>query len=375
MDGSLIGKIVGSEKIDGYRNKVQLPVTKDKEGRVRLGFFAPKSHRVIPVESCLLQSGAFASSCDAFIEWANKYNISVYDEASHTGILRHLYLRYAEKTGELMVCVVANTSELRHEKALVSMLRTSVPEITAIVLNTNTEKTNVITGKKCRTLYGAGYITDILCGLRFRISPLSFYQVNRSQAEKLYTIAAELADLDKNKNLLDLYCGTGTIGLSMADKVKSLIGVEIVPQAIEDAKRNAHENNISNAEFICADASLAAKDLEKRKLCPDCIVLDPPRKGCERSLIETVVGMQPERVVYVSCDPATLARDVKIFSELGYAVKRVVPVDMFPRTPHVETVVLMSRPMTEHEKYGEYFMNRSVSDIMSEYSEQHDEWH
>lgn len=343
VDGSLIEGIVASEKTDGYRNKVQLPVTKDKEGNVRLGFFAPKSHRVIPIESCHLQAEAFSSPCKAFLDWANKYHISPYDESSHTGILRHLYLRYAEKTGELMVCVVANTNELRHEKELVSMLTSYVPGITTIVLNTNTEKTNVITGKKCCTLYGNGYITDILCGLKFRISPLSFYQVNRSQAEKLYTKAADYAALDGNCVLLDLYCGTGTIGLSMSDKVKNFIGVEIVPQAVEDAKRNASENKVHNSEFICADASAAAENLKKRNIRPDCIILDPPRKGCERSLIETVAEMSPERVVYVSCDPATLARDVKIFSGFGYTVQKAVPVDMFPRTPHVETVVLLSK--------------------------------
>ena len=338
IDGSLIQDIVGSEKTDGYRNKVQLPVTKDKDGNIRLGFFAPKSHRVIPLDGCFLQSEAFSAPCRVFLEWANQYRITPYDEASHTGILRHLYLRYAEMTGELMVCIVANTDELRHEKDLVSMLVSSVPEITTIVLNSNKEKTNVITGKKCRTLYGNGYITDILCGLRFRISPLSFYQVNRTQAEKLYTIASEFASLKHDDFLLDLYCGTGTIGLSMADKADRLIGVEIIPQAIEDAKRNASENEIKNAEFICADASLAAKRLDERRLRPDCIILDPPRKGCERSLIETVAQMSPERIVYVSCDPATLARDVRVFSDLGFFVKKAVPVDMFPRTTHVETV-------------------------------------
>ena len=322
-----------------------------------------------------MQSRAFSPAIKIFLEWANINHISVYDEKTHSGILRHLYLRYAEKTDELMVCIVANANELRKEKQLVQMLSESLPNLKSIVLNTNTDKTNVITGKKCRTLYGDGYITDILCNMKFRISPLSFYQVNRTQAEKLYQKAAEFADLKQNETLLDMYCGTGTIGLTMANYVKNLIGVEIIPQAVEDAKNNAILNEITNAEFICADAAQAAKILQKRNLKPDCIVLDPPRKGCESSLVDTISEMSPERVVYVSCDAATLARDVKLFSEKGYSVQKAVPVDLFPRTPHVETVVLMSRPLTEHEKYGEYFMNRSVSDIMSEYSEQHDEWH
>ena len=375
IGGSLIGEIIGADESDFYRNKAQLPITLDSDGNVKVGFFAPRSHRVIPLDDCKLQSRAFSPAIKIFLEWANINHISVYDEKTHSGILRHLYLRYAEKTDELMVCIVANANELRKEKQLVQMLSESLPNLNSIVLNTNTDKTNVITGKKCRTLYGDGYITDILCNMKFRISPLSFYQVNRTQAEKLYQKAAEFADLKQNETLLDMYCGTGTIGLTMANYVKNLIGVEIIPQAVEDAKNNAILNEITNAEFICADAAQAAKILQKRNLKPDCIVLDPPRKGCESSLIDTISEMSPERVVYVSCDAATLARDVKLFSEKGYSVQKAVPVDLFPRTPHVETVVLMSRPLTEHEKYGEYFMNRSVSDIMSEYSEQHDEWH
>ena len=212
-----------------------------------------------------------------------------------------------------------------------------------MVLNTNTEKTNVITGKQCRTLYGDGYITDELCGLRFRISPLSFYQVNRDQAERLYTLASELAGLKGNETLLDLYCGTGTIGLSMAHKVGKLIGVEIIPQAIEDARRNAAENGITNAEFICADAAEAAIRLHQRGLHPDCVILDPPRKGCDSALIETVVRMSPQRIVYVSCNAATLARDIKLFAENGYSLQQAIPVDMFPRTNHVECVVCIQR--------------------------------
>ena len=342
IDGSLISEIIGADESDFYRNKAQLPVTVNSEGNVKVGFFAPRTHRVIALDDCQLQSRAFSPAINIFLEWANQNHISVYDEKIHSGILRHLYLRYAEKTDELMVCIVANANELRKEKQLVQMLSENLPNLKSIVLNTNTDKTNVITGKKCRTLYGDGYITDILCDMKFRISPLSFYQVNRTQAEKLYQKAAEFANLNKNETLLDMYCGTGTIGLTMANYVKNLIGVEIIPQAVEDAKNNAVLNEISNAEFICADASQAAKILQKHNVKPDCIVLDPPRKGCESSLIDTISEMSPERIVYVSCDPATLARDIKLFSEKGYFVEKAVPVDLFPRTTHVETVVLMS---------------------------------
>lgn len=343
VNGELIGTIIGSEKCNYYRNKAQFPITNDKNGRLRVGFFAPRSHRVISTDGCLLQSEIFVKAEKIFLEWAEKYKLLPYDEITHTGLLRHLYLRYAEKTSQLMVCIVANADNLKHGNELVEMLKNNIPELTTVVLNINTEKTNVITGKKCKTLYGDGYITDELCGLRFRISPLSFYQVNRTQAERLYYLAEEFAALKSNETLIDMYCGTGTIGLTMAHKVKKLIGVEIVPQAIDDAKKNASYNNITNAEFICADASAAAAEIAGRGIAPDCIILDPPRKGCDSSLIKTVSDMKPKRVVYVSCDPATLARDIKLFSELGYSLQKAIPVDMFPRTPHVETVVLLSK--------------------------------
>lgn len=343
IDGTVIESIVGAASCHQYRNKAQLPITTDKDGNIRVGFFAPRSHRVIPLDDCMLQSSAFASAIRVFLEWANSAHIKPYDEQTHSGILRHLYLRYAAKTHQLMVCVVANAKELRKEKQLVEALIKGIPELRTVVLNTNTEKTNVITGNQCRTLYGDGYIVDELCGMSFRISPLSFYQVNRDQAERLYGIAAEFADLKPHETLLDMYCGTGTIGLTMAKKVKKLIGVEIISRAIEDANQNAALNGITNAEFICGDASSAALSLKKRQLKPDCIILDPPRKGCDGTLIDTIAEMTPSRVVYVSCDPATLARDVKMFSEKGYTVQRAIPVDLFPRTVHVESVVLLSK--------------------------------
>lgn len=338
-----IRSIVGSANPDHYRNKAQLPIGKAAGKGITLGFYASHSHRLIPCEECFLQPAAFTAAMRAFQEWAIKTGEDVYNEATGKGRLRHLYLRQAGATGEIMVCVVVNGNGVHQEPELVELLRKNVPGLKSVIINVNREKTNVVLGKKCRTVWGEDTITDMLCGLKFHISPLSFYQVNRDQAERLYTIAGEYAGLTGGETLLDLYCGTGTIGLSMAKKAGKVIGVEIVEQAVEDAKRNAERNGIANAEFLCADAAKAADMLKNRGVRPDVVVLDPPRKGCDSSLIETVVKMGPERVVYVSCDPATLARDLKIFAQQGYVPKELTPVDMFPRTSHVETVVLMSR--------------------------------
>ena len=343
INGDIIGDIIPSPSCNAYRNKAQLPITRDDTGKIRVGFYAPRSHRVIPLDYCPLQSEPFNRAIKVFLRWANISGESVYSEANNKGVLRHLYLRYSGKTGDLMVCIVANADRLKNEEKLVEIFRSELPELKTLVLNINIEKTNVITGKRCRNLYGDGYITDELCGLKFRISPLSFFQVNRDAAEKLYGIVADFANLGQGETLLDMYCGTGTIGLSMASRVKSLIGVEIVPQAIEDAKKNAQINNIKNARFICSDASEAAKLLYDEGIRPDCIILDPPRKGCCGDCISVVSEMSPDKIVYVSCDPATLARDLAIFDEKGYFTKNAIPVDMFPRTSHVECVVLMSR--------------------------------
>ena len=242
-----------------------------------------------------------------------------------------------------MVCLVINGDSFPGEEELCARLSEKFPEIKSIVININKDKTNVILGKKCRTIYGDGYISDYLCSLKFRISPLSFYQVNRDQAEKLYEKAAEYAGLTGNETLLDLYCGTGTIGLTMAHRVKKLIGVEIIGQAVKDAELNAKENGIKNARFICADAAEAARTLKDEGISPDVIILDPPRKGCSAELINTVSQMAPDRIVYVSCDPATLARDCRIFDGLGYRAVKAAPADLFPRTGHVETVCLLCK--------------------------------
>ncbi|MEE1056710.1 MAG: 23S rRNA (uracil(1939)-C(5))-methyltransferase RlmD [Acutalibacteraceae bacterium] len=337
-----INPIVGGKSRNHYRNKAQLPVGKDSKGNLIMGFYAYHSHRIVDSNSCNLQPDEFTEISKIVKSWTVKNKIQPYNEATHTGLLRHLYIRIAEVTGEIMVCLVINGNSISFTDELINQLK-AVKGFKSLQLNINKEKTNVVLGKKCITLYGCDYITDILCGLKFNISPLSFYQVNRTQAENLYSIAQKYAQLKKDDILLDLYCGTGTIGLSMAHKIKKLIGVEIIPQAIENAKENAKLNNINNAEFICADASTASTKLDKQGIKPTVIIVDPPRKGCDKELIATIVKMSPKRVVYVSCDSATMARDIKIFNELGYTPREVTPVDMFPGTSHIECVVLMSR--------------------------------
>ncbi len=340
---AVLKPILGSDRSENYRNKAQLPVGEGQNGEIQLGFYAARSHRIINCEECRLQPPEFTAAMEAFRRWEKKTRDSVYIEETGKGRLRHLFLRKAEKTGEIMVCVVVNGNGVHDEPGLVELLRENVPGLKSVIINSNREKTNVILGSRCRTVWGQDFITDELCGLRFRISPLSFYQINPRQAEKLYGVARTYAGLTGKETLLDLYCGTGTIGLYMARDAARVIGVEIVPQAVEDAKRNALENGINNAKFFCTDAPKAAKLLKERGLVPDVVVLDPPRKGCQEELIDEISVMAPSRVVYVSCDPATLARDLKRFALRKYKTMEVTPVDMFPRTAHVETVVLMSR--------------------------------
>ena len=296
--------IIGAESPDGYRNKAQYPVGREN-GELEIGFYSRRSHRIVDCRACRLAPPEFEKILGTIADWIKKYNISVYDETSRSGAVRHIYLRKAFATGP--------------------------------------DDTNAVLGEKSTPLLGDGCITDILCGVKVRISPLSFYQVNRAQAEKLYKKTAEYAGDKKIKLLLDLYCGAGTIGLSMADKAEELIGIETVAPAIEDAKKNAAANGIENARFICADAGEAAEKLLGEGKRPEVIVLDPPRKGCSEQTIKAAAGMAPDRIVYVSCDPATLARDCAVFKELGYEVEEATPVDLFPRTAHVETVCLLSR--------------------------------
>lgn len=326
-----------------YRNKAQYPFSVDKNGIPVIGFYAKRSHCVISVEDCLLQPELFSKIAETVRSYAEKNKISIYNENTCTGILRHLYLRQGYHTGEVMICLIVRKQSERIFKGLISKLTEKFHEIKSIVMNVNPEKTNVILGKKTITLWGKDTITDIMCGNIITISPQSFYQVNTFQAERLYRIAKKFANLTGEELLLDLYCGAGTIGLSMADSVKSLIGVEIIPEAIENAKENAKQSNILNAEFICGDAGEIAKKLVNEGMKPDVIVVDPPRKGCDNVAIQTIVDMQPSRIVMISCNPATAARDCSLFSEMGYSVDKVQPVDLFAGTGHVECVVLMSR--------------------------------
>lgn len=338
--------IVGAAQTVGYRNKAQLPV-QNENGAVKIGFFSRHSHRVVNSTACRLQPEAFSQITEAVRRWIAEYDISVYDETAHTGLLRHIFIRASQGCQELVLCLVINGTALPHADSLIGRC---VPlGVTGLVLNVNRERTNVILGETCQTLYGKPFITDTLCGKAFDISPLSFYQVNRDQAERLYARAAEYAGCDGNTVLLDLYCGVGTIGLTMADRVKQLIGVEIVPQAVEDAARNAAKNGITNARFLCGDAAEAARQLERERIRPTAVILDPPRKGCDEGLIQTVAAMQPQRIVYVSCDPATLARDYARFAALGYVCPEengyhcVTPFDLFPRTQHCESVMKLIR--------------------------------
>ncbi len=338
-----INPIIGGDSTDHYRNKAQFPLSRSKNGKIEMGFYGYHSHRVVNTDRCLLQPKIFDDIMEVVRNFLEETNQSVYCEATHKGLFRHLYIRYGEKTGEIMVSLIINGDSFKNSDDLVNSLKENICGLKSVVINSNKEKTNVIIGLKNKALLGDKYITDNLCGLNFRISPNSFYQVNHNQAEKLYNKAKEYANLIGEETLVDLYCGTGTIGLTMADKCKRLIGVEIVPEAIADAKINAKINGINNAEFICGDAAKCAEKLKKDNLAPDVIVVDPPRKGLTHGLIDTIEEMSPKRVVYVSCDPGTLARDLKIFRDKGFDISEITPFDLFPRTSHVETVVLMSR--------------------------------
>jgi len=336
-------RFIAADSASRYRNKAQLPCRADREGAPCFGFYAGHTHRVVRSEDCDLQPENFSAIAAAVAGYMTAHSVQPYDETAHRGTVRHLYMRRSLSTGQTMVCLVINSDKLPGEDLLVRAVCAADSSVSGVLLNTNTERTNVILGERCRLLWGSEYITDCLLGTEFRISPLSFFQVNPPQAEKLYSVAAEYAGVSENMTLLDMYCGAGTIGLTMARRVKKLIGVEIVEPAIEDAKVNAALNGIENAEFICADAAQAAEMITRRGERPEVIIVDPPRKGCDEALLDCVAELAPERLVYVSCDPATLARDCARMRERGYEVQRLTAVDMFPRTSHVETVCLLSK--------------------------------
>lgn len=329
-----VSVIYGSENTERYRNKVQFPISGGA-----IGFYAARTHAVTDVEDCLLQPEACARLRRALKKYIAAYHVPAYDERSGSGLLRHLYVR-ANRAGESLCCVLCNGKSLPREDKLVEALCAVEPGLVGIVLGVNEKRNNVILGDSYRTLWGQDYLMDSLRGLSFKLSVPSFYQVNAPQAEVLYGLALDFAALNGTETAVDLYCGIGTITLCLAQRARRVMGAEIVPQAVADAKENARRNGLENAEFFCGDASDVASRLAFEGIRPEVITVDPPRKGLAPDVIGSIVQMAPERVVYVSCDPATLARDAKRFSEQGYALQKAVAVDLFPRTPHVETVAL-----------------------------------
>ena len=324
-----------------YRNKAQYPVSSHK-GRVYAGFFRAGSHQVVENERCLILPEQMDQVKKIVIDYVNHFRLSAYDETTEKGLLRHIYVRRGPVSKQVLVCLVCNGRKLPHADYLIEKLK-AVEGFTTLVLSINTKPGNTVLGDEFISLYGPGYIEDTLCGLTFRLSPRSFYQVNHHQAQRLYDAAIAQAEITKDDLVLDLYCGVGTITLAMAKAAGKVIGVEVVEQAVADAKENALRNNIKNAEFFCGDAGKAALELENQGIRPDVIVVDPPRKGLNADTIEALHKMSPRRIVYVSCDPATLARDVALLKEKGFTVKNALAADLFPRCSHVETIVCLTR--------------------------------
>ena len=361
------GSAVTVESIDGgeplhYRNKSQYPVAADGS----VGFYRARSHQVVPVEQCLIQKPQADKAAQALRDYIRTYGVSCYDEKTRRGLVRYLYIR-TNGAGQSLLCVLVNGRKLPHEQELVELLRQAVPDAVGVVLGVNTQSTGAVLGTEYRTLWGADVLTDTLCGLTFRLSVPSFYQVNRGMAEVLYDKAVEFAGLTGGETVLDLYCGAGTITQVMARHAGQVIGAEIVPEAIEDAKENATRNNIANVAFFCGDASAVAADFAAKGLRPDVICVDPPRKGLTPEVVQAAAQMAPRRIVYVSCDPATLARDVKLFAQSGYEAVRAAAVDMFPGTANVETVVLLSKGEVDSKKIRVEF---SLEDMdMSEFQD------
>ena len=359
-----------SPEVDRYRNKVQFPVGRDKNGAPCIGFYAGRTHRIVPCPDCRLQPRVLNDIGNALCSFFAAHGIQPYDEESGKGLVRHIFLRRGTHSGQIMVCLVCTRPKFPHSEELVTALREQFSDIASVLINVNAKKTNVILGEETISLYGPGYIEDTLCSVPVRLGPLSFYQVNTLAAERLYGIAAEYAQLEPSDVLLDLYCGMGTIGLSMADRCRELIGVEIVPEAIDSAKANAARMGdavAAKSRFFCADAGQAAARLAAEGLRPDVLMLDPPRKGCDETTLSAVVQMSPRRVVYVSCNPSTAARDAAWLEEHGYHAEKVQPVDLFPRTRHCETVVLLSKGEIDSKKVRVEF---SLEDMdMSEFQD------
>lgn len=334
--------ISGMEEPYYYRNKSQFPVGRNKDGSIAIGFYAGRTHSIIDTRTCFIGAKVNEDILAFMREFIEKYRIEPYTEETHTGLIRHILTRVGFSTGEIMVCLVINGTKLPHQEELIQGL-SKIEGMKSICLNVNKEKTNVILGDRIIPLWGEPYITDKIGDVKYQISPLSFYQVNPVQTKKLYDIALEYADLNGNEVVWDLYCGIGTISLFLAHKAKMVYGVEIIPQAIEDANTNAKLNHIDNAEFFVGAAEEVLPRLyQEENIKADVIVVDPPRKGCDQSLLDTILAMAPKRVVYVSCDPATLARDLKYLCEKDYQLSKVKAVDQFSHSVHVESVALMT---------------------------------
>ena len=335
--------IIGMDELFHYRNKAQFPVGRNKEGKIVTGFYAGRTHNIIENRDCALGVAENKEVLDRVIAHMEKYGIEPYNEATGKGLVRHVLIRYGYFTKEVMVCLILNGNKLPKEEQLVKSL-CEIPGMTSITINVNKKRSNVILGEEIRLLWGQEYITDRIGDISYQISPLSFYQVNPMQTQKLYAKALEYADLHGEETVWDLYCGIGTISLFLAQKAKFVRGVEIVPAAIENAKENAKLNGLENTEFFVGKAEeVLPREYKKNGVYADVIVVDPPRKGCDETLLETMIEMNPERIVYVSCDSATLARDLKYLCERGYELRKVCPVDQFGMTVHVETVVLLSQ--------------------------------
>lgn len=343
LEGFEIFDTIGAKNPLNYRNKMQFPVATNNEGEIKIGCYAKASHYVIDVDNCYIQDTKNNDIIKVVRAWMNEYNILPYNEKNHRGLVRHIMGRVGEKTGDVMVVLVVTKHDIPHMRELIKMLKAGVPGVKSIVQNINKKTGNVILGGQNRVLFGKPTIKDKIGNLKFNISAPSFFQVNTKQAENLYKVALDYADLTGEETVVDVYCGTGTITLFLAQKAKKVYGIEIVEDAIRDAQNNADQNRIENADFLLGDASRTLEELVETGVNPDVILLDPPRAGCEQGVLDTIAKVAPKKVVYVSCNPASLARDLRVLSDNGYDVKKVQPVDMFHETHHIETVVLLEK--------------------------------
>jgi len=332
---------LGMERPYRYRNKTQHPVGM-VDNRIVIGFFEKRTHNIVEIDDCMLQDPIADHVINTVKSWMKECDVPAYDEIAHKGLVRHVVTRVGHKTGEIMVALVINGREIPFKDRLIEQLSKNIPSLKSVVLNVNTNKTNVIMGEENITIFGRPYIYDYIGDIKYRISPLSFFQVNPIQVKVLYDKALEYAELTGNETAVDLYCGIGTITLFLAKRAKKVYGIEVVPEAILDARYNAEMNGMDNVEFILGEAEKVMPEMAEKGIRPDVIVVDPPRKGCDEKTLEAIVKTSPERIVYVSCNPATLARDLRYLEDRGYKMEKVQPVDMFPQTSHVECVVLMT---------------------------------